>query len=53
MTTEKSPLRLAIERALEDAGLGRKFDREIPVLAAKIYREEVRKEVEYQTGGSA
>jgi hypothetical protein len=46
MESVKSELRKQIEEALEKAGLGRKFDRDIPVLAVVIYREQIKEERE-------
>jgi hypothetical protein len=38
---EKTELRKQIEQALEQAGLGKQFDREIPIVAIKIYRDQI------------
>ena len=51
MTPEKkSEFRRALEQALVSAGLSPSFDREIPVLAAQIYRERIRRN-EREAGG--
>ncbi len=42
-----TPIREEIEKALEKAGLGKKFDKEIPLLAVKIYRVSIKEEAEY------
>lgn len=43
----KSTLRDQIEKALEEAGLGKKFDPELPRLIVLIYRERRRREVSH------
>jgi len=43
-----SEVRRQIEEALEKAGLGKKYDKEIPILGFKIIRDKIRE----QTGES-